>query len=53
MDYDKLDFDPEDGEDDENTLRLRALETQARNLIPNYGSPPKPRLVRDILSSHQ
>ena len=43
MDYDKLDFDPEDGEDDENTLRLRALETQARNLIPNYGSPPKPR----------
>ena len=45
MDYDKLDFDPEDGEDDENTLRLRALETQARNLIPNYGSPPKPRLV--------
>lgn len=43
MDYDKLDFDPEDGEEDENTLRLRALETQARNLIPNYGSPPKPR----------
>jgi len=43
MDYDKLDFDPEDGEDDENALRLRALETQARNLIPNYGSPPKPR----------
>jgi len=43
LDYDKLDFDPEDGDDDENALRLRALETQARNLIPNYGSPPRPR----------
>jgi len=41
MDYDKLDFDPED--DDETMLRLKALETQAKNLIPNYGSPPKPR----------
>lgn len=41
MDYDKLDFDPE--EEDETMLRLKALETQARNLIPNYGSPPKPR----------
>merc|ERR1712059_204777 len=40
MDYDKLDFDPE--EEDETMLRLKALETQARNLIPNYGSPPKP-----------
>ena len=45
MDYDKLDFDPEEGEEDETVLRLRALETQARNLIPNYGSPPKPRYV--------
>merc|ERR1719357_2399221 len=52
MDYDKLDFDPEDGEDDENTLRLRALETQARNLIPNYGSPPKPRSSSED-STHQ
>merc|ERR1719300_1298458 len=42
MDYDKLDFDPEDG-DDEDALRLRALETQAKKLIPNYGSPPRPR----------
>jgi len=52
MDYDKLDFDPEDGEDDETMLRLRALETQARNLIPNYGSPPKPRSSSED-SSHQ
>ena len=42
MDYDKLDFEGDEGED-EDTLRLRALETQARNLIPNYGSPPRPR----------
>lgn len=52
MDYDKLDFDPEEGEDDENALRLRALETQARNLIPNYGSPPKPRSSSED-SAHQ
>lgn len=52
MDYDKLDFDPEEGEDDETVLRLRALETQARNLIPNYGSPPKPRTSSED-SSHQ
>jgi len=50
MDYDKLDFDPED--DDETMLRLKALETQARNLIPNYGSPPKPRSSSED-SSHQ
>ena len=42
MDYDKLDFEGDEGED-EDALRLRALETQARNLIPNYGSPPRPR----------
>jgi len=52
MDYDKLDFDPEEGEEDETALRLRALETQARNLIPNYGSPPKPRSSSED-SSHQ
>ena len=49
LDYDKLDFEGEEGEDDENALRLRALETQARNLIPNYGSPPKPRSVHFFL----
>jgi len=52
MDYDKLDFDPEEGEEDETVLRLRALETQARNLIPNYGSPPKPRSSSED-SAHQ
>jgi len=52
MDYDKLDFDPEEGDEDETALRLRALETQARNLIPNYGSPPKPRSSSED-SSHQ
>jgi len=41
MDPEQLDFDPE--EDDETMLRLKALETQAKKLIPNYGSPPKPR----------
>ena len=55
MDPEQLDFDPE--EDDE-MLRLKALETQvfvcrsesfitlviqAKKLIPNYGSPPRPR----------
>merc|ERR1719300_1514456 len=52
MDCDKLDFDPEEGEEDETLLRLKALETQARNLIPNYGSPPKPRSSSED-SSHQ
>jgi len=52
MDYDKLDFDPEEGEEDETVLRLKALETQARNLIPNYGSPPKPRSSSED-SAHQ
>ena len=51
LDYDKLDFEGEEGEDDENALRLRALETQARNLIPNYGSPPKPRSVHFFRAS--
>ena len=41
FDHDKLDFDPED--DDENGLRQRALETQSRNLIPNYGSTDRRR----------
>ena len=41
FDHDKLDFDPED--DDENGLRQRALETQSRNLIPNYGSSDRRR----------
>ena len=43
LDYDKLDFDPEDGEEDAELLRLKALETQAKKLIPNYGSPPRRR----------
>merc|ERR1712002_1418422 len=41
LDPEQLDFDPE--EDDETMLRLKALETQAKKLIPNYGSPPRPR----------
>ena len=45
LDYDKLDFDPEDGEEDAELLRLRALETQAKKLIPNYGSPPRRREI--------
>merc|ERR1711874_87935 len=33
--------------EDENLLRLRALETQVKNLIPEYGSPPRMRSESD------
>merc|ERR1712168_306849 len=35
--------DKDDESEDENTLRMKALETQARNLIPQYFSPVKER----------